>query len=40
MKTKQDQEELGTQSIVEGSICVAGSGGITQKESFAVKNLF
>jgi DNA mismatch repair protein MutL len=41
MKTKQDQEELGTQSIVEGSKFVSQEAAVLFKgTSFAVKNLF
>ena len=41
MKTKQDQEELGTQIIVEGSKFVSQEVAVLPKgTSFAVKNLF
>jgi DNA mismatch repair protein MutL len=41
MKTKQDQEELGTQIIVEGSKFVSQDMAVLPKgTSFAVKNLF
>jgi DNA mismatch repair protein MutL len=41
MKTKQDQEELGTQIIVEGSKFVSQDVAVLPKgTSFAVKNLF
>jgi DNA mismatch repair protein MutL len=40
MKTKQDQEELGTQSIVEGSKFVSQEAVLFKGTSFAVKNLF
>jgi hypothetical protein len=37
-KTKQDQEELGTQSIVEGSKFVSQEAVLLKGTSFAVKN--
>ena len=41
MKTKQDQEELGTQIVVEGSKFVSQEVAVLPKgTSFAVKNLF
>jgi DNA mismatch repair protein MutL len=41
MKTKQDQEELGTQIIVEGSKFVSQDMAVLPKgTSFAVKSLF
>ena len=41
MKTKQDQEELGTQIIVEGSKFVSQEAAVLPKgTSFAIKNLF
>jgi len=41
MKTKQDQEELGTQIVVEGSRFVSQDVAVLPKgTSFAVKNLF
>lgn len=41
MKTKQDQEELGTQIIIEGSKFVSQEVAVLPKgTSFAVKNLF
>jgi DNA mismatch repair protein MutL len=41
MKTKQDQEELGTQIIVEGSKFISQEVAVLPKgTSFAVKNLF
>ncbi|MGA9637689.1 DNA mismatch repair endonuclease MutL [Flavobacterium sp.] len=41
MKTKQDQEELGTQIVIEGSKFVSQEAAVLPKgTSFAVKNLF
>jgi len=41
MKTKQDQEELGTQIVIEGSKFISQEGAVLPKgTSFAVKNLF
>ncbi len=41
MKTKQDQEELGTQIVIEGSRFVSQEAAVLPKgTSFAVKNLF
>jgi DNA mismatch repair protein MutL len=41
MKTKQDQEELGTQIVIEGSKFVSQESAVLPKgTSFAVKNLF
>ena len=41
MKTKQDQEELGTQIVIEGSKFVSQDAAVLPKgTSFAVKNLF
>ncbi|MEL1242007.1 DNA mismatch repair endonuclease MutL [Flavobacterium flavipallidum] len=41
MKTKQDQEELGTQIVIEGSKFISQEAAVLPKgTSFAVKNLF
>ncbi|MFA9191841.1 DNA mismatch repair endonuclease MutL [Flavobacterium sp. FZUC8N2.13] len=41
MKTKQDQEELGTQIVIEGSKFISQESAVLPKgTSFAVKNLF
>jgi DNA mismatch repair protein MutL len=40
MKTKQDQEELGTKIVVEGSVCVTRGSRFTKGTSFAVKTCF
>ncbi|KDN54329.1 DNA mismatch repair endonuclease MutL [Flavobacterium seoulense] len=41
MKTKQDQEELGTQIVIEGSKFVSQESAVLPKgTSFAIKNLF
>jgi DNA mismatch repair protein MutL len=40
MKTKQDQEELGTQSIVEGSKFVSQEAAVLPKEHPLLKTFF
>jgi DNA mismatch repair protein MutL len=40
MKTKQDQEELGTKLLLKKKVCVTRGSRFTKGTSFAVKTCF